>query len=200
MWFEVLSVFHSTPGSISSFALNAWKDLKPFPLDKLILQNKITVANKTTGAVNQTIAFGDDKAAAYSGQPLNTSLPVGRIISNGTVYEGVLQNNQFNGWLRFVRPNGDFYEGYAKNNLPHGAGNYTKANGFSEAGFYSKGEYFETEYLFNISKLFEIEPKYPALKPTQIALWKKLGKFELHEYIHQGKYKMPVESDGAIGF
>ena len=73
--------------------INKWKDLKPFPLDKLILQNKITVANKTTGAVNQTITFGDDKAAAYSGQPLNTSLPVGRIISNGTVYEGVLQNN-----------------------------------------------------------------------------------------------------------
>ena len=122
------------------------------------MQNKIAIANKTTGAVNQTIAFGNDKTAAYAGQPLTTTLPVGRVISNDTVYEGVLQNNKFNGWLRFIRPNGDSYEGYAKDNLPDGAGNYTKVNGFSEAGFYSKGEFFESEYLFKLSSIFEVEP------------------------------------------
>ena len=111
-----------------------------------------------------------------------------------------MTNGSFNGWLRIIKPNGDVYQGFAKNSLPDGAGNYTKANGFSEVGFYSKGEYFETEYLFKLSKLFETEPKYAQLKPEMIALWKKIGKFELHDYIHQGKYKMPTQAQGSIGF
>ena len=200
MWFEVLSVFHSAPASVSEFALQSWTELKPFAVDQLIVENKITVANKTTGAVvNQTITFGNDTAAVYSGQPLTTSLPVGRVVSNGTIFEGVLSNNQFNGWVRFILPNGDYYQGFAKNNLPDGPGNFTKAiNKFSEAGFYSKGEFFESQYLFNLSKTFESEPNYPSLKPEMVALWRKLGKFELHEYIHQGKYKLPTEDQGPI--
>jgi hypothetical protein len=123
------------------------------------------------------------------------------VISNGTIYEGVLKDNQFNGYLRFIKPNGDFYQGFAKDNLPEGPGNFTKAvNGFSEAGFYSKGEHFESEYLYNISMLFEKEPKNSNLKPELVQLWRRIGKFELHDYIHEGKYKMPTKDQGPITF
>lgn len=51
LWYEVLNVFHSTPEPVSSFALKTWKSLKPFAVENFILQNKIVVADKTTGAV-----------------------------------------------------------------------------------------------------------------------------------------------------
>lgn len=149
--------------------------------------------------MSKTITLGEDTSASYSGQPFNASNQVGRTISKGSIYEGVLVNGSYNGWVRIIKPNGDFYLGFAKDNLPDGTGNYTFATGKSESGYYNQGSYFETEYLYKLSALFEQEPKFASLKPEQIALWKRVGKFELHEYIHQGKIDMPIQSQGQIG-
>lgn len=193
-WYQLLTVFETAPDSVSSFALDRWKSLGPFDVRSYILDNSITVANRTTGVVETTTALG-----SYSGQPFSTSLPVGRTISKGSIYEGVLQDGSYNGYVRIIKPNGDFYTGFAKDNLPDGPGNFTRATGKNEIGYYNQGTYFETEYLYKLSALFEQEPKFASLKPEQIALWKKVGKFKLHEYIHQGKVTMPVQSQGQIG-
>lgn len=78
-------------------------------------------------------------------------------------------------------------------------GTFTEASGESKSGYFSQGRYFETEYLFNLSSLFEQEPKFDTLKPEQIALWKRVGKFKLEEYVSQGKLDKPTESQGRIG-
>jgi len=87
-WYQLLKVFDSAPDSVSSFALDRWKAVGPFDVRSFIRDNKIKVADKNTGVVQKTISFGADTKAVYSGQPLNASLPVGRTVSKGEVFEG----------------------------------------------------------------------------------------------------------------
>ena len=99
------------------------------------------------------------------------------MISNGTIYEGTLEDRAFSGWARIIKPNGDVYIGAVKQSLPDGIGKYSRANGKVSQGYFSKGEYFESEYLYKLNSLFKEKPKYKSLKPEVVALWERVGNF-----------------------
>jgi len=91
---------------------------------------------------NMRVDDNSEESAIYSGQMLRDSSNVKQGYGimrwpDGTVYEGLWDNNLYNGRGKLYHASGDLYEGEFVDDMAQGFGIYKHANGSKYVGYWN---------------------------------------------------------------